>query len=746
MAKGFVDSRAICRRRGVMMARLVVVSALAPYPPREAHERRTLELCHSLAEQACDITIVCFGDGTGVHWTRLARGVRQVSVGRSGPAAAALFDSVVRDACRAADVVLATSPNVLGAVASLWSGPLLLDLGERPADGAMLEAALRADGVLCASADLAEAVAAHGVGSADVLEVPTIVNPQTFRRPDRATRRLHRRVLATVAVVLVSGRSDPESLAAIRALCSGLAARADVHIVVTGDVCAALGAPTAANVRLLGNVNEDLGRWLHAVADVVLLPFSRSPALFDAVVGGASMVGPAEAFAAEPSLAAFADVLAEGGWPSAVARALERPDEESEARAHGAQETLALRAAPAPAIAPLRAWLTTHAQRCPQGVPAPHVVVAASAAIAAPSRYAALPDVVLCTRDESIVTGVERALSSRLVERGAPAQSFAEGAAPVLNDRSRWWLEVAFGDLLARSLHGATLAIVRDPYAYAALRAVWSGPVVYDAAGVDYVATAAQLADAHQHNPLLQGLAQAEGRCSREALLVVASCREDAELLADLYGVRPEHLAVCPPGLEGAPPFATREARSLAKTRSSLAGNALAVALLWGREDARGAMLLADVARAVPNVTFLVIGDVAASTTAQLGAAVPANLLFTGALGAEEARRIIGLADLAVHIGVRTSGISPAVAEYVGGGLPLVATPWAVRGWDLVDGADAHIVSPSEMPARIRAVLADSAAAEASALRLRERVAREGGAAAFARLVLDRHALLEVSA
>jgi glycosyltransferase involved in cell wall biosynthesis len=726
-----------------MAPRLVVVTTSPAFPPRGDHERRTLDFCYALAEQAADVSIVCFGDGVGVAVARLARGLRQLTVGRADPAAAQRFADVCRDACWGADAVIATSAAVVSAVAGLWNGPLVLDLGDAAAptlnDGVVAAVAL----VLVSSSEAAAGLAADGKVARDaIVVVPTIVEPQTFRPPDRATRRLHRRAMAAEPVALFVGGADAASLAAGDQIAAAAARMPEVRFAFGGELSRAFAQHARpANLSLLAPLQEEGSRWIYAIADVVLLPIDGSAgALFDAVVGGATLIGPRSAFHLAPHLVPFAELVEDGDWSGAIHRALERPDAETEARARGAQRVVEEQHAPLRVVGPLLARIVALAPPRNREVPRPTPRVVVASDRARSGRYQGLGrrwDVVICSSSESATAGEELLVAPNVLERRVPLGAFVDGSGA--RYESVGWLEPAYGDLLDRSTRGARVAVAAGPSVHAALRAEWDGPIVYDAQRVEYVTLAGRFADSWRHDARLQHMAEIEGRCARDAALVVVACREDAGLVAELYGVQGERIAVCPPGIDAGLPRVERAARAQAKAASSLAGKTVAVYAAEAAVDVRGVVELAEVARVMPDVLFVVLGDVAARAG---GERRPENLQFAGRVDEATYRSILGLADLAVHPGGRLSGAAAAIGDYIATGLPLVATPAAIRGWNLVDGQDAQVVASAEFPARIRAVLADPGRAESLTVRLRERLERECGGAALARLVDERFGLV----
>ncbi|HTW82743.1 MAG TPA: glycosyltransferase [Candidatus Sulfotelmatobacter sp.] len=743
-----------------------MVTTRAVGPLRGGSGRRMASLCVALAEQGIDVTVVALGaSGTGTRWTRLAHGVRQVVVARSDEHAATdarvaaelgrpceelvavdalsltpRFGAVLRDALRAADVAIVNGPALVESVAASWDGPFVYDAAgasssDRTTYGRALHAlelrgVRRAGLVLAASADEADVLAAHGVVARDaIVVVPILVDPAGFRSVERAPRRLKRQSYARGPVALFYADADAgaDVGAAAERLAFAAAALPAVQLIVGGEAARSLaGRGVPAGVTLVDGDDEESYRWMLSTVDVALCPLAgETGTVLDAVAGGAAVVVAPAVLDTLGALRASVEVAAPDGWPAAIERVLAAPDAELEARVHASQRALASVHGRGPIVGALAGCLRELVAVAGPGSRAavPRVVVAAGADSGrAIARYGARQDaldVVVCSRTDAVQEADELVVSDVLVRRVPPTSvETARGAA----GSDVPWLNPAFTDALAHASLGAVLAVSVGPFAHRALRATWPGPLVYDAPQVAYLAALATAAPAAS----LQRVAESERACARDAAAVLCACEEDAQLLVALYDLDPARVTVVPPGLAGAPPYASRAQREAAKAGSTLAGRTVAVCVLATPGDASALAPLGRIAAQTPHVLFVVVGAAAPAARTALGAELPGNVQFAGNDAATLAT-VFAIADLAVHPSAAPSGISYAIADYVGAGLPLLCTPRAARGWAIADRLEAEIAEPDELPERLRRVLAEPLEAELGAERLRARLARRAG-------------------
>jgi hypothetical protein len=767
-----------------MASRAVVVTTWPVGPVREGGARRLVSLCSALAEQDVDVTIVALGaSGHGVRWSRLARGVRQVTVARSGAHAAAdervarelgepcpdfvaadtvrltpRFGELLRDALVGADIVVANGPWLVLSLDGCWDGPLVYDaagttLGGSPSTAVdevlrTLErrALARAAFALAVSAEEAQILLGRGPLAADAIVVaPQLVDPAQFREPERAARRVKRRVFSAAFTAACFGGAATDAVQTAERVVALAAELVAVRFVVGGAAAGALaGRAVPANVAIVDEGAEETYRWMLGTVDVVLLPpAGAADVLLDAVAGGAAIVAAPAALRGTPELQSLVELAEPSGWAEAIRRVAALPDAEVEARVRETQRVVAITHARQPFVAEMLAR-TGVAVRANVRKPSLSARTALRAVVAAPgdaarpvARYSLAAtstlEVVICSRGSAGEVGQEIVVAPHAIKRRIPRTPVErEGEDAALEEAS--WLNPALADGLAYALRRASIAVAVGPYAHGALRSAWSGPLVYDAPRVEYAHAVAGRAAGRAGAQRLQRVAELERACARDATAVFAACAEDAELLLQLYGLDRARVSVVPPGLAGAPPYAGHAARAQAKTGSTLAGRTVAVFVAADAADVLGVTRLEPIASALPEVLFVVVGAIPSQARAALGPQRPENIQFTGPADEASYRTLLAVADLAVHPVERESGVSYAVADYVGAGLPLVSTRRGARGWNIVDRDEAHVAELAAFPRRIREVLADPARSEVAALRLRLRLSDENGGTLAARL------------
>lgn len=748
------------------MLRVVVVTTRAVGSLRGGFGRRMGSLCVALADQGLDVTIVALGAaGNGTRWTRLAHGVRQVVVSRSDEHAAADakvtvdlgrdceelvavetlrltpdFARVLRDALRAADVAVVNGPGLVEPVAALWNGPLVYDAAgtsssERTTFGQALHALelrglRRAALALAASAEEAAALAAHGVLPHEAIAVvPLLVDPAGFRSVERAPRRLKRQSYADGPVALL--HADADAAAAADALVTAVGNTSRVHLIVGGEVARALTRkPIPPGVTLIDGTDEESYRWMLSTVDVALFPQpGDAGTLLDAVGGGAAVVVAPTVLEVVPELREHVEVARADGWVAAIERVVATPDTEVEARVREAQRALARVHGRGAITGDLIVRLGVLAQSAgePSRAAVPRVVVATGAGAARVSaRYAvhrSALDVVVCSRTEEVGQADEIVAAPDVLVRRVPPTPLEAARGAVASDAP--WLNPAYTDALAHASVGGALAISVGPSTHRALRAAWSGPLVYDAPQAAYLAALAARVPGAASMSELQRIAESERACARDADVVLCACEEDAEMLIALYDLDRARVVVVPPGLGGTPPYAGRAQREAAKAGSTLAGRTIALCLLAGASDASALAPLGRLAAQAPHALFVVAGAAASAARATLVVELPANVQFAGSDAATLAT-VLAIADLAVHPSAASNGVSYAIADYVGAGLPLVCTPQATRGWQIADRLEANVADASALHARMLRVLDDPLEAERAAERLRARLTQRG--------------------
>jgi len=256
------------------------------------------------------------------------------------------------------------------------------------------------------------------------------------------------------------------------------------------------------------------------------------------------------------------------------------------------------------------------------------------------------------------------------------------------------WLYV-LRDEAARS--GALIAT--HPYAYPALRAIWRGPIYYEAHNVEYDLKAPFLAG---HAELLARLAEVEGECARQAPRIFACSQQDAERLAELYGIEEGRFRVIPNGVDTRLVAYAGPARRK-QNKARLGIGQMNLALFMGSDhppNRDAARLIVGLAQQLPEVLFLIMGSVERALPGKL----PANVHALGPIA--EAEKLVWLqaADVALNPITSGSGTNLKLLEYAAAGIPILTTPFGARG-GILQAEDVWLAEASEFAAAIESIL-----------------------------------------
>jgi glycosyltransferase involved in cell wall biosynthesis len=238
------------------------------------------------------------------------------------------------------------------------------------------------------------------------------------------------------------------------------------------------------------------------------------------------------------------------------------------------------------------------------------------------------------------------------------------------------WLEE-----IAQACQWADLVVSSHPYSFPAIREVWAGPVIYEAANVELDLKESifpHAADA------LAAVRRTEGELATQAPAVMCCSTQDAQRMQALYAL-PHTPAVVPNGVDvRAYPVPSPAERLALRQRLGLPEQpvALYVGSLHG-PNVDALLALIDVAQACPNIAFAVVGNVCNAPRLKAAAQaspLPPNLLLLGRVSDAELRVWLSAADVGLNPMVSGSGTNLKMLEYAAAGLPIVSTPFGGRG------------------------------------------------------------------
>ena len=290
---------------------------------------------------------------------------------------------------------------------------------------------------------------------------------------------------------------------------------------------------------------------------------------------------------------------------------------------------------------------------------------------------------------------------------------------------------------LREACEGADVVVASHPYAWAALRKVWPGPIVYESHNMEYKLKAALYPP---DTPWLQGLADVEGACAREAPQVFACSEADADRLAEVYDVPRARIGVIPNGVDVSEvTFTPPEERETAKARLGLAGRTLV--LFMGslhQPNVEALETLIAVAHTCPDLDFLIMGNVCQAACLQ---AASANVHPLGLVSEREKQRWLATADIGFNPMLSGSGTNLKILDYAAAGLVIVSTPFGARGAVLTAPEHLLLAEPDRLApalmAAARLPLAErQRLVEAARRRIEETVDWPAVADAYARQLL----------
>lgn len=277
---------------------------------------------------------------------------------------------------------------------------------------------------------------------------------------------------------------------------------------------------------------------------------------------------------------------------------------------------------------------------------------------------------------------------------------------------------------LRRAARHADAVILAEPYLHPALAAAGIDlPFVYDAFNVEAELKADVLPPNPAGNAVLARVVALEARVCADAAAITACSATDAAALA-AAGHRPRAaVTVVPNGTDTAAfpppdPEARRRRGTAWLDRYHRAGpahrrrpEALAVFFgSWHPPNLDAAEAILKAAPYAPEVLFVLGGR---HGDAFAGRRTPPNVAFVGVVPTRAKDALLSAAHVAINPMRVGSGTNLKIIEYLAAGVPVASSAIGIRGLDVANGE--HLVVGDDIPAAVRAVLADPEAAAARA-------------------------------
>ncbi len=241
----------------------------------------------------------------------------------------------------------------------------------------------------------------------------------------------------------------------------------------------------------------------------------------------------------------------------------------------------------------------------------------------------------------------------------------------------------AYSEALARAVRGADLVIAAHPYLLPAVEEAWGGPVWYDALNVEAALKASVLPESALGRRLLDVTVEIEAACCERAARILTCSPDEVSDFTSRYGVDEGSVVHVPNGVDpSAIAFVPMEQRRAA--RRSMGVDDTSIALFvgsWHGPNVEAVRRLPDLARALPDVAFIVLGGVGDALAAEGGLGErPTNLAFMGVVDAETKALVARVASVALNPMSIGGGTNLKMLEYFAAGLPVISTPHGARG------------------------------------------------------------------
>ncbi|MBV0932300.1 glycosyltransferase family 4 protein [Marinobacterium weihaiense] len=277
-------------------------------------------------------------------------------------------------------------------------------------------------------------------------------------------------------------------------------------------------------------------------------------------------------------------------------------------------------------------------------------------------------------------------------------------------------LNTDFLNQLERLAHDADLMICSHPFLHSSIRAVWSGPMAYDAQDVELDVKAAICAGAPGTEHWLDKVRHIEQRCLQDSRWVVACSHHDILRLQALYTPIPAAHAVAPNGVDIlGTSFHDCRQRSHHRAQLGLDPQQEVVLFMgsWHGPNIEAAHLLVELARQRPRLQFWLMGSLCSHPELQ---ALPDNVKPLGLLPAAAKDTVMSAASIALNPMISGSGTNLKMLDYAAAGLDIITTPFGNRGLDFAQDTEVSIVDIEDFGAALD---------QLSQLSVEQRIARQ---------------------
>lgn len=245
----------------------------------------------------------------------------------------------------------------------------------------------------------------------------------------------------------------------------------------------------------------------------------------------------------------------------------------------------------------------------------------------------------------------------------------------------------AYGEALARHAASADAIILSHPFLHDAVRAVWAGPIWYEAHNVEADMKAAALGETDQAARYLEQVRRVEAACWTTSELIMTCSVGEIDRFEQLYGPTQGRVEVVPNGVDlSRARYVDAAERHRLKSVLGTASRFQALFMgSWHGPNIEAIERLVRIANEHPRIEFLVMGSVCDHPVC---ADLPDNIRCLGLVSSAEKQVLLGAVDVALNPIVSGSGTNLKMLDYAAAGVPILTTPFGNRGLDFESGVD----------------------------------------------------------
>lgn len=234
-------------------------------------------------------------------------------------------------------------------------------------------------------------------------------------------------------------------------------------------------------------------------------------------------------------------------------------------------------------------------------------------------------------------------------------------------------------EALKQAASHCDLVVASHPYLYPAIRQVYRGPVFYDSHNVEYDMKADVLANSPNADAWLELVKYTEQVCCEGAIGIAVCSEQDKARLDSLYGIDAAHTAIVANGVDsGQIPYISQKSRSRSRLREPQGRSSAVFMGSWHGPNIEAAGFIVDtLAPENTEMDFLVVGSVCRYFEGQT---LPHNVKLLGVLSESDKNAVLSTAQIAINPMNSGAGSNLKMAEYACAGLPVLSTPWGMRG------------------------------------------------------------------